>query len=177
MSTGRKITLIIAAILGIVAIVVSALSASRGNDTACITPKDYKDFYGEQAYESQFDPKNSFFSKSYTFLSGSSKLSTGESDSFTIDAGNIAQFYQTHQNTPFTLTLSAAYDTQTGITSKKLAEDRTALIVTALKNAGLPNSIISASTIDNATDPSDASDDQGVDIVTLNMAASSSCKE
>lgn len=177
MSTSRKITLIIATLLGVAAIVVSGMSAARESENACITPKDYKDFYGEQAFESQFDPKNSFFSKSYTFLSGSSELSTSESDSFTIDAGNIAQFYQTHLNTPFTLTLSAAYNTQTDLTPKKLAEERTLLIVTALKNAGLPSSIISSSTVDNATDPSDASDDQGANLVTLNMASSSSCRE
>lgn len=174
MSRGRKIALIIAGALVIVAIGLSIISSARGSNSACITPRDFKDFYGRQAYESEFFPKDSFFNNSYIFLPASLDLNIDESDSIAVDAGNIARFYLTHPNTPFTLSISAIYNEKAS-TPKTLAEDRGKIVRDALVKAGVPNSIISSRIIDNGN--IDDEDLQEGGFVTLNMASSSDCQE
>lgn len=176
MSRGRKITLIIASVLFIAAIVVGIISSVRGSNNACITPSDFKNFYGRQAYESEFHPKDSFFNNSYVFLSESADLNTDDSDSIAIDAGNIAQFYLTHPNTPFFLNISAIYDEQAAI-PKALAEQRNKIVQDSLIKAGLPGSIISSRTIDNSNIATDGEDVPDANLVTINMASSSDCQE
>ncbi len=169
--------LLVAAIslLAVALVAVGIFAASRSRASTCITPQDYLAFYGEAPFESQFEPTVSFFHKEYGFLPDSATIDTGESDSLSIDATNLARFYSDRTGKPMSFTVAAVYE-KDSTAGKTIAEQRAKVVTDALIKAGIPTDLIKPA-ITSYTTADDSELPDASDSVSLTLAASESCTE
>lgn len=172
----KKLLFAAIALLALMLIAVGVFALTRPGSSACLTPDDYAAFYGEAAYESQFEPTVSFYQNDYDFLPGTSTLNTAESDSPTIDAGNLARFYNARTEKPMIFTVAAVYR-KGDDASKKLANQRATSITSTLTQAGIPTELVQSSVTGYTLGDIDSDLPDAADSVSLTLASTESCSQ